>query len=199
MITNIIKNGTNYLKVQLQEDSIIGSKNNILYSQGYIIKDELSSPVFTQYNGKGTIAIGANIPNEILHLKLKPSSSYIFSSDNFAACSVNVRLTYIPNENRVIVENISDEVQYLWIFAYGNFEKIILDQEEIEIKKGLLLIYHSFMEIIEKNNFIIVKGPAKFYIQTFEKNENDKGDNIISKFLENVKNKGKIRNTLRNI
>jgi len=198
MITNIIKNGTNYLKVQLQEDRIIGSKDNILYSQGYIIKDELSSPFFTQYNGKGTIAIGANFPNEILHLKLKPSSSYTFSYDNFAACSVNVRLTYIPNENKVIIENISNEVQYLWIFAFGNFEKIILDQEEIEIKKGLLLIYHSFMEKVEKNNFIVVKGPAKFYIQTLIKNEN-KGDNIISNFLQNVKNKGKIRNTLRNI
>lgn len=199
MITNIIKNCSNYLKIQLDGDKIIASKQNILYLRGHVENDEISSPFFSQYNGNGTIAIGSNIPNEILHLKLKPSTSYIFSYDNFAACSGNVRLTYIPNENKVIVENISDDVQYLWIFAFGNFEKIILDQEEIEIKKGLLLIYHSFMEIVEKNNFVTVKGPAKFYIQTFVKNEKDKGDGIISSFLENVKNKGKIRNTLRNI
>jgi hypothetical protein len=202
MITNIIKNGSNYLKLYLEEDIIIISNDHILYTNGDLKKEHLKPKCFTKYHGIGTIVIGHHrMYNNVLHLKLKPHSSYNILPENFIACSEHLKIVFVPGENKMTLQNISEDIQYLWLFAFGNYEKISMnDDEEMQLKKGLLLIHDSELVISENTEFNIIKGPCKFYIQTMINVQNIKPDeNIITNLLEKVKNKGKIRNTLRNI
>lgn len=153
----------NSIKFNLRDQSIISSPEKFLFSIGDIRVEHLHDKKIIKYSGTGKIAVGSQKESKIFCVKIKPSSVYNFAIDSFIAMSEGISIDY---RDQYFLKNETNDYQYIWLGARGNFEKISLTQDEtIIVRKDLLLIYDCEIVSINQDN-VIIKGPTTFYIQT---------------------------------
>ena len=196
MNSYILNNGSNSVKFTLNNENIIASNKYHLYSIGQIEKKEVFPRILDRYCGTGCVAFGGDNPCIILNLKLKPECTYKISQNNFIACCDNIKI--IIKENVFTVSNVSKEMSYIWVVAFGNYEKIVLAKDEkMVLKSSLMLIYDEKLNFENNDDEnITVFGPCTFYIQIINNRTNDR--NSLWDIFNNMKN-SKIREKLRNI
>jgi|DEB0MinimDraft_4_1074332.scaffolds.fasta_scaffold15417_2 hypothetical protein len=189
-----------YVKFSLQNQPIITSCKYLLYTQGDISCKPVCSEKLNEYSGNGIVTLGANVSSVILNLKIKQGCSYQLLFENFLACTRGIKLIVCETSKYCTLQNLSNEIQYIWIVAFGKYEKItIKDDENITLTKDILLIFDNKLKFIESENFYKITGPCTFYIQTKFK-DGECGSKIsLWNILNNARNDKKLRDKLRNI
>ncbi|MAT10745.1 MAG: hypothetical protein CMM02_07030 [Rhodopirellula sp.] len=182
------KPGSNYVKFDLKlNDAIINSPGSLIYLRGDIKKGEIKyddsfgkafwrgiagEDIFiSRYVGNnkgGSIALGIDIPGDILCLDLEPKSEWIISRGSFLCAYDNVSIeSKYTNSSGIIgigtsegfilplIKNNDNNYSKVWLSCYGTFEKITLNNDEIII--------------VDNNSFLASKKDMEYTIESFGK------------------------------
>tara|TARA_B000000437_G_scaffold219340_1_gene200951 strand:+ start:586 stop:1551 length:966 start_codon:yes stop_codon:yes gene_type:complete len=182
------KPGSNYVKFDLKlNDAIINSPGSLIYLKGDIKKGEIKydnsfgkaiwrgiagEDIFiSRYVGNnkgGSIALGIDIPGDILCLDLEPNAEWIISRGSFLCAYDNISIeSKYTNASGIIgigtsegfilplIKNNDNNYSKVWLGCYGTFEKITLNNDE--------------NIIIDNNSFLASKIDMEYTIESFGK------------------------------
>jgi len=203
--------GNQYLKLKLKENDIIITQlgslicmssgvdkadikfDGILHGLSKLLAGEpLYYQVYKGKRGGGFIYLGSDFMNSIIVIKIKQGEVYRISRNSFLASTGNIKISFtfqakgifeIGQEEGFFLPTATCEKGegYLWLCAYGNFEKITIPEN-----KYLIIDNGTFLACNNNKSYEISKlgktlftsflngegfgmkffGPIELYIQT---------------------------------
>lgn len=175
--------GSIYLKFKLyKNDCLFTTPGSLIYMRGNVDKGSVKfdgigkafwrslsgqDALLTSYIGcekGGEIALGIDIPNDVLELTINPTEEWVISRGSYLCSTGNINISSITKSQGVFglfgsgegfilpLIQTNDTVGKFWLTCYGTFEKIELkDKEEIIIDNGYFLACNKKMDYtIEK-------------------------------------------------
>lgn len=206
----------------------VGTKNesNSQKFWGMLGRALAGETIFLQgYTGPGTVALGTSLPGDVVMLTIEPGETYYLSRGSFVAATDNIRISGglnligiigVGQEEGMVLPTIKttdDSRGYVWIGAYGTFEKHdVPANASLIINNGLFLAATKKYDGLTKLGKSVVsslfgeglgmefKGPCTVYTQSKNINElvnyiiarvprgdgNSVGKDIMSGFLKNA-------------
>lgn len=171
--------GSVFLQINLLENQqIMTSPGALLYMRGDIEKGEIKfdnvgsgilrmlggeSLFYTSYKGNkggGTIAVGADIPGDIVDISISPKEEWYISRGSYLCSTLNIIIEATvktqgffgligSSEGGVlpIIKTTDGNSGKFWLGAYGSFEKIVLNSgQEIVVDNGYFLAAEKKMD-----------------------------------------------------
>ena len=175
--------GSIYLKFKLyKNDCLLTTPGSLIYMRGSVDKGSVKfdgigkafwrglsgqDALLTSYNGcekGGEIALGIDIPNDVLELTINPTEEWVISRGSYLCSTGNINITSITKSQGLFgligsgegfilpLIQTNETAGKFWLTCYGTFEKIELkDKEEIIIDNGYFLACNKKMDYtIEK-------------------------------------------------
>jgi len=171
--------GSVFLQITLLENQqIMTSPGALLYMKGGIEKGEIKfdnvgsgiwrilggeSLFYTSYKGNkggGTIAVGTDLPGDIIDISISPNEEWYISRGSYLCSTLNIVI-----ESKVktqgffgligsseggilpIIKTTDGNSGKFWLGAYGSFEKIVLTSgQEIVVDNGYFLAAEKNMD-----------------------------------------------------
>jgi uncharacterized protein (TIGR00266 family) len=180
-------------KAELSFDGITDAAKKLLAGE---------SIVYQKYTGNnlqnGVISLGKNFINSVIVIKIMNGEEYRISRHSFLACTDNIKISFTTQAKGILgigqeegfflpaAACISGEYGYIWLSAYGSFEKLDISAGDYYIvDNGMFLACHNSiqysLEKIGKTYFssflggegfgMKFAGPCSIYIQTKNFNE----------------------------
>lgn len=167
--------------------------DGILHGLSKLLAGEpLYYQVFKGLRGGGFIYLGSDFINSIIAIKIKEGEVYRISRNSFLASTGNIKISFTFQAKGIFeigqeegfflpIATCDNGYGYLWLCAYGNFEKIIIPEN-----KYLIIDNGTFLACNNNKKYEISKlgktlfaaflngegfgmkffGPAEIYIQT---------------------------------
>jgi uncharacterized protein (AIM24 family) len=193
-LSSLIYMDSNIDKGAIQFDGFMSGFKNLFSGEDFF---------YNGYKGinpekEGVVAVGTNTIDSVVRLKVKNNFPLKLSRNSFIASTDNIKIDATTNMKGIIgigqeegfilptATCISGDHGYVWIAAFGIFEKMIIPQgEHIIINNGTFLASHvsTDYEVVKLGKTMIgsfingegfgmkFTGPTIIYIQT--KNLND--------------------------
>lgn len=175
--------GSIFLEINLKEnEQIMTSPGALLYMKGNIEKGEIKFDnvgsgfwrilagqylFYTSYKGNkggGTIAIGTDMPGDIIDIPINTNEEWYISRGSYLCSTINIVIEGTVKTQGIfgligsseggilpIIKTTDGNSGKFWLGAYGSFKKIVLNSgEEIVIDNGY------FLAAEKKMNYTIV-------------------------------------------
>ena len=195
-------------------ETIQGSQGSLIYMNGDIGKSEIiyngipkgimnllsgETFLYQKFSGNGNngiITFGKNFINSIIAIKIYRGEEYRLSRNSFLVSTDNISIGYttvilgliqIGQDEGFILPTAkceSGDYGYIWLSAYGSFEKVDVDEgKTLIVNNGMFLAckneYQYTVEKIGKTFFSSIgegfgmayKGPCSIFIQTKNVNQ----------------------------
>ena len=177
--TRIGSSGSVFLKINLQKNQqIMTSPGALLYMKGDIEKGEIKfdnvgsgiwrllggeSLFYSTYTGNeggGTIAVGTDLPGDIIDISISPNEEWYVSRGSYLCSTLNILIEATvktqgffgligSGEGGVLptIKTTDGNAGKFWLGAYGSFEKIVLNSgKEIVVDNGYFLAAEKKMD-----------------------------------------------------
>lgn len=171
--------GSAFLQINLKENQqIMTSPGALLYMKGNIEKGEIKfdsvgsgfwrilggqSLFYTSYKGNkggGTIAIGTDLPGDIIDIPINANEEWYISRGSYLCSTLNIVIEGTvktqgifgligASEGAVLptIKTTDGNSGKFWLGAYGSFEKIVLNSgQEIVVDNGYFLAAEKKMD-----------------------------------------------------
>ena len=177
--TRIGSSGSVFLRINLLENQqIMTSPGALLYMRSGIKKGEIKfdnvgsgiwrllggeSLFYTTYTGLeggGTIAVGTDLPGDIIDISISPNEEWYISRGSYLCSTLNILIEATvktqgffgligSSEGGVLptIKTTDGNAGKFWLGAYGSFEKIVLNSgKEIIVDNGYFLAAEKKMD-----------------------------------------------------